>query len=255
MNRTYCMGYWPLPKNKKRPIGKYKELLPKTFSFMHGQSCVFFSDSEDWLALAESLGKEHNVSMRLEKRGLGSLKGKKFVESYLKRTKEYGEQTDLSKFNLNEKGKAHYVRDYLGSGPEVYGRMLTIWMSKTSLLKEVSEANECEETWWIDASTARIYKNTSRPDISKVSTPPGKISHFGNMMKKNGINLPMLAMVFGGNDHAITRLDRLFWKFYKLMADEVYPNDEECIFARIRQERRGLFHAINKKNTPVAPPF
>src|SRR5579871_1407073 len=155
---TYCMGYWPIPGNAKNPAEHYETFIPRTVAMLSGQRMVLFTDDLRTSQIVAQCCKRSEVDLLHIGRSISDLPGLPFARDILRQTECYGRDRTRPEDFQNEKGSVHYWRDFIGSGPQAYEKILAIWLSKVFLIHEVVQHNpfDSEQFAWVDASVARF---------------------------------------------------------------------------------------------------
>jgi hypothetical protein len=249
---TYCMGYWQVPENAKRPPAHYAELLPLTLRMLAGRQLIFLTDNVVVQRWIESLARQNSVRVHIVTRAVDSLPAAPFARQILHQTERYGDGLAAPVEFNREKGLLHYFRDLRGSGPVAYQKILAIWLSKVLLMGELMQADPFDSQYlaWVDATAARFNGQRANWDFIAMADRPGVVAHYASAMRKNGKALSINASYLKADAASWTRLVALYLQQLQRAVDERYPNDEETILHELTQAHPDLFRALDDR--PVA---
>tara|TARA_B100000073_G_scaffold82155_1_gene62650 strand:- start:48 stop:854 length:807 start_codon:yes stop_codon:yes gene_type:complete len=252
--RHYISGYWPLPGNTKNSQTHYQNLLPDTLAPLREASLTFYSNDPavlDWVTeLSEDVGLCCEPRLRrVEDLPAWSLAGA-LVQACERMNLEAWPMP--RKFG-GEKGSKHYWRDFKGSGPQVYRHLLSIWLSKISLVSDEARrqldprnvADPVSALAWMDASLSRFNCARRRWRYWRVKDRPGRLSHYRSGMRCFGVPLPVQAAFLTAEVCVWPELEALFLEAAEAAVSMAYAHDEETVLAECWRRRPELFNAID----------
>ena len=251
-SRLYISGYWPLIGNVKHSADHYQKLLPRTLMPLRGSSLKFFSDDESVLDWVVSISNQNNLHcepflINIDDLPAWSLAGD--MVRACERTNLDAWPTPLQFFG--EKGSKHYWRDFKGSGPMIYRKLLSIWMSKISIV--AAEARRLldgsdypyRSIAWMDASLARFNRSRRRWRYWKVRDVPNQLSHYRGSMRCFGVPLPIQASFLTAEVAVWPLVENLFLENALSASSMAYAHDEETVMAECCRRQPLLFNAID----------
>ncbi|MBO75679.1 MAG: hypothetical protein CMD33_10440 [Flavobacteriales bacterium] len=252
--RHYISGYWPLVGNEKKPGSHYLTLLPETLAPLRGASLIFYSNDPAMLdrvmVLSEHIGFRCEPRLRqIEDLPAWSLAGE-MVQACERMNLE---AWPMPRNFACEKGSKHYWRDFKGSGSHVYRQLLSIWLSKISLVTDEarqqldprSVADPSNSLAWIDASLARFNRRRRRWRYWRVKDCPGRLSHYRSSMRCFGVLLPAQAGFLTAEVSLWPELEALFLEASAAAVSMAYAHDEETVLAECRRRQPKLFRSID----------
>ncbi len=220
--KTYVTGLWLVDGNAKRSREHYLILLPRTLRFLQGQNLVFYHDDDEVLQIAE---KFRFRSFKPVKRAVSQLPKYEHALKVAANT-AFFDHTAFP-FRWREKGLAHHAREYVSGGPDVYAKMLAIWLSKIDLVCEQA-AGGAGHYCWIDASVARFCQSRSMKgmiDLSKSDV----IRMYTSQMAYKGEKLKFNASYMMGQPEKWQILQNKFDRQLEYLMNDNYPLDEEVV--------------------------
>lgn len=244
---TYCVGYWQIPENAKRPLAHYATLLPATLAMLAGERLVFASDSMVVQRWVEALARASNVELMCVNKSIETLPAWELAAHFVRQTERYGAGTSVPAQFDQEKGLWHYWRDFRASGSAVYRKIVTIWLSKVLLMEEFARGNSfgSEHFAWVDATAARFNGRRLHCNFVEAARRDGMITHYRSAMRKQGRTLSLNASFLKGDRPAWERLAPLYRERLELGAREQYPNDEETLLDEIVRTQPQLFWSLD----------
>jgi hypothetical protein len=249
---TYCLGYWVLPDNAKRPVGHYVALLPLTIRMIAGQRLILLTDDSRVVQLVRDCCTQDGVELLWWNRCVGDLPAFGLAAEIVQRTEEFGRGSERPSDFHREKGLLHYWRDLLGGGAAAYRQILAIWLSKVMILEEASRINPFASAQfaWIDASVSRFNRHRRNWNFATLPQQADKIAHYGSIMRKHGNPLSLNASFLRGDRLAWSRLGELYLAALTAAVSEPYPNDEETILHGVREKQPDAFLRVDAVNAP-----
>ena len=254
-DRTYVMAYWPVPSNAKRSLDHYTKHLALSLEMLAGENLYFISSNNSILASVEELCRKNNINLHLDKLLLDDLQKRSSMDSLLDRAKRFGASLRAPPVDFqNDKGLIHYWRDLRQAGEDTFLKIFCIWHSKIDLLHKAASENPFSsiEFAWLDASISRFNGRRAGWDFRLVRCVPGAISHYPNIMRKNGKELALNASFIIGDKAAINRLHEGYEKAFSDCLSEDYPNDEETVLDSMVRRTPQLFSVIRGEQPPPA---
>ncbi len=233
--KTYVTGLWLVDGNVKRSREEYLALLPRTLRFLQDQNVVIYYDDDEVLRIVK---KFHFNNIKTVRRALLELPKYEQAWKVACNTAEF-DYAGFS-FRSREKGLAHYAREYMFGGPDVYANMLAVWLSKIDLVCEQVAAGAGHYSW-IDASVARFCPTRSMKgmiDLAKsdvLRMYPSSMAYLGEQIKFN-------ASYMMGPSAKWPVLQSNFDRQLEHMLHEKYPIDEEVVLHCINSN--GLIQVI-----------
>lgn len=244
---TYCMGYWRVPENAKRPPEHYLALIPNTIRMLGHQNLLFFAEEPAIHAWVERLCAASDIKVICRRKAMTQLPTLDAAAQIVRQTESYGRGTSMpARFN-DEKGLWHYWRDLLGSGESCYQNILAIWLSKVCLVHEAMREDPfgSGQFAWIDSTAARFNGQRKRWNFAELDSRPLAIHHYSSTMRKFGQPLSLNASFLKGCRVAWADLLELYRAELARIVCEQYPNDEETILHNIKEQRPGLFLTVD----------
>lgn len=230
---TYILGYWKIPRNPKRNLTYYKNIMLNTLERLKGKHVVFFYDDNEIFEHINPLNSGgHKIF--LMKYLIEDLPTFDICKDLLNSCKNQ----DLSRYTIKdiekEKGYVHYNRDYKLSDDNTYHKIITVWTSKLFLIEKIMDLNPCktDNFAWIDASATRFNVRQKFYETFK----QGSINAINTSMQYNGERM------FHGATIMIADSETWSWliPLFKTKLDEVkhsrYAHDEETIMYLIYKE-------------------
>lgn len=251
------MAYWPVPENAKRSLSHYEEHLALSMEMLAGCNLHFIGDSNTVFSSVEALCRQHRINLHFEKVLIEDLRKRSDMELLLQRARNFGSKLKSPPADFQrDKGLIHYWRDLRQSGDDAFKRVFCIWHSKIDLLHEAASENPFSSTEfaWLDASISRFNGRRAGWDFRLVRCVPGAISHYPNIMRKNGKELALNASFIIGDKAAINRLHEGYEKAFSDCLSEDYPNDEETVLDSMVRRTPQLFSVIRGEQPPPAQP-
>lgn len=245
--RTYVMAYWPVPENAKRSLSHYTEHLALSMEMLAGCNLHFIGENNSVVKSVEALCRQYGINLHSEKMLIDDLRKRPDMELLLQRARNFGSKLKSPPADFQrDKGLIHYWRDLQQSGDDAFKRVFCIWHSKVDLLHKAVSDNPFSSTEfaWVDASISRFNGQRARWDFRLVPCVPGVISHYPNIMRKNGSELALNASFILGDRAAIDRLHEAYEKAFADCLAEDYPNDEETVLDSIVRRTPQLFSVI-----------
>jgi len=245
--RTYVMAYWPVPENAKRSLDHYTEHLARTLEMLSGGNLYFIGDNSSVLSSVETLCRKHGIRLHVEMVRLDDMAKWPDMEVLLRRAMNFGAQLQSPPSDFQrDKGLIHYWRDLRKSGEDAFRRVFCIWHSKIGLLYKAMRDNpfSASEFAWVDASISRFNRQRPSWDFREVRVSPDAITHYPNVMRKNGAELALNASFLLGGPMAIERLHEAYEQAFRTSLLEDYPNDEETVLDEVVRQNPQLFVGI-----------
>jgi hypothetical protein len=248
-NTTFVTGYWELPGNPKHGLDHYITLIPKTLEHLRGFNVVLFYDNESVNEVFKSyINSEQFFSEFLPLYHLPAF-------HYSNKAAVNAENADLnwlhhfqSLTKWREKGLAHYEREIVKGGTELYKKLFTIWASKPFLINYTIDQNPFHTSCfaWIDPSLARVFGQRSKWKFYNQLLSWDHINHYDSPMFFKGKKQDIQA----GFLFSSARKWKEFLPYYRNeileCLDERYPHDEETILNSLGRKHPKFFNKINK---------
>lgn len=256
-DRHYISGYWPLAGNNKHPERHYLTLLPQTLAPLRASSLTFYSADPTVLERVMALSEHAGIRCEPRLRRVDDLPAWELAGALVEACERMNlEAWPMPRQFWREKGSKHYWRDYKGSGPAVYRQLLSIWLSKISLVADEARrhGNPFPQAHtealpgslaWIDASLSRCNRTRRRWRYWRVKDRPGRLSHYSSGMRCYGIPLTVQAGFLSAEGSVWPRLEALFLEVAAAAASMAYAHDEETVLAECRRRQPALFHTID----------
>lgn len=253
-DRHYISGYWPLVGNGKHPESHYLTLLPETLAPLRAAALTFYSSDPAVLERVMALSDQAGIRCEPRLRRVDDLPAWSLAGALVEACERmHLEAWPMPRQFWREKGSKHYWRDFKGSGPAVYRQLLSIWLSKISLVADEArqqrnlrpEAQVEGSLAWIDASLARCNRTRRRWRYWRVKDRPGRLSHYRSGMRCYGVPLTVQAGFLSAEASVWPRLEALFLDAAAAAASMAYAHDEETVLAECRRRQSGLFHMID----------
>lgn len=252
MTTTYVSCYWIVDNNKKNNNIHYLDKLPKTLELIKDCNLIFYYNEDN---IANVVKKNFKGNLKLIKKSINDLPTNIYAEDYFK-TGIQQNNIDLIKVNRNdEKGLAHYQREYIKSGPEVYKKLFTIWTSKLFLIEECIKNNPFNTEYfsWIDASACRVNLNNiyylkKYDDTAIFNTGYSKMKYYGKHL-----NVCCFFMI--GHRNIWEKIIPLFKNKLIECKTSKYCHDEETILNLVYMDNKKYFKSFkfedetNKQNS------
>lgn len=252
-SRTYVMGYWPIADNPKNSLEHYSKYVTHSFDMLSGQRLLFLSNRTDILKNVAQAAKKRGIDCEVRQIDFADFEKFSQIGKMVEQTAKYGRDLSVrpKEFN-NEKGLVHFWRDFVGSDPATYIKMLCIWQSKIDLLSKVAIDNpfNTKEFAWIDATISRFNGKRHRWRFTDIDYDNkfGEIYHYRSKMCKHGKPIAMNASFILGDETAVKKLKSLFDTAFGAALSEAYPNDEETILDSVVQANPKLFYTIDHQD-------
>lgn len=236
-----------LADSPKSGIERYYKLIPKTLAMLAGSRLVFFYDDPALLRFVEKHALDKEIDLVPAERPIDELPARALSEGFAASCERMGldafpEPEDKNK----EKGVIHYWRDWKRGGPQFYEDLLSIWLSKVSLVREAAESAQDHGLGgyfaWIDASVARFSRKRRHWDFTRVRLPEAQISCYRNDMRYFGGALPVNASFLGGGAAVWPEMERRFLVKARASLDTAYAHDEETILSAVYLDDPDLFN-------------
>ena len=252
--RRYISGYWPLAGNQKKPESHYLTLLPETLTPLRGASLTFYSNDPAVLDRVNAQSERVGICCESRLRQVEDLPAWSLPGELVQACERMNlEAWPKPRHFGGEKGSKHYWRDFKGSGPQVYRQLLSIWMSKISLVSDEARnqldsptvADPPSSLAWIDASLSRCNGTRRQWRYWRVKDCAGRLSHYRSSMRCFGVPLPVQAGFLSAEACVWLELEALFLEAAAAAASMAYAHDEETVLAECRRRRPKLFHAID----------
>jgi hypothetical protein len=243
-NTTFCMGFWPIPGNAKRPLTHYQETIPRTLDLLQGQNLVFFHGdraSLDAVGRHRATGRFRSVRMEIE-----DLPAYDLAEDYVQACKRQDNDRLRQVERGNEKGLAHFERDYLQSGEDVYRKIITIWMSKLFLVEQVMRDDPFDTEFfaWVDATVARFNNKRANWNFIEQRYDNRHVHHYGNEMRYMGEKCRLNASLMFGHRDVMSRVVDLYRSQLYASRHSDYAHDEETILNMVCRDNGEWFRKI-----------
>ena len=252
--RHYISGYWPLAGNVKNPESHYLTLLPETLAPLREASLIFYSNDPAVLDRVRVISDQVGIRNEPRLRQVEDLPAWSLAGALVRAC----ERTNLDAWPMpqkfgREKGNKHYWRDFKGSGPQVYRHLLSIWLSKISLVSDEARrqldsrnvAHPVSSLAWMDASLSRCNRTRRGWRYWRVKDQYCRVSHYRSGMCCFGLPLPMQAGFLTGEVSVWPELEALFIEAAEAAVSMAYAHDEETVLAECWRRRPELFYAID----------
>ena len=253
-SRHYISGYWPLAGNAKNPKTHYLKLLPDTLEPLREASLTFYSNDAAVLERVMVLSKHVGIRCEPRLRRVDDLPAWSLAGALVQACDRMNlEAWPMPQKFAGEKGSKHYWRDFKGSGPQVYRYLLSIWLSKISLVTDEARrqldtrnvGGAVSSLAWIDASLSRFNSTRRSWRYWRVKDSPGRLSHYRSGMRCFGVPLPLQASFLTAEVCVWLELEALFLEAAAAAVLMAYAHDEETVLAECRRRQPELFHAID----------
>ena len=251
-SRLYISGYWPIVGNRKHSVDHYRNLLPLTLKPLRGCSLIFFSDDEPFLDWVANVSDKSGLSCKPYLVEVADLPAWSLAGDLAQSCERMNlDVWPMPRQLFGEKGSKHYWRDFKGSGSLVYRKLLSIWMSKISLVTAEarrqldSSGSPFRSLAWMDASLARFNSTRKRWRYWRVKEKPNQLSHYRGRMRCYGVPLPLQAKFLTAEAAMWTSVESLFLECAASAASMAYAHDEETVLAECYRRQSSLFHAID----------
>jgi hypothetical protein len=237
-NTTYVIGYWKIPANRKRGLGHYTTLIPRTFALLKDKNVVFFYNDDKFLELVKQVCTTPNILYI--KREIEDLPNYGISLDYLNSCKN--QDNELLMKMRDQKGLIHYNREYKVSGEDSYRKVITVWTSKILLVEEIMNLNpfKSDRFAWVDSSAGRF--NICFPELKYDDNR--FTCNFGNMSYK-GERIKMSASFMIGKTEIWNKVVPLYKKELETTKDSNYAHDEETILYLVYKNNKNLFAQIS----------
>ena len=247
LNRTYVSGHWMLADSPKNPVEHYYKLIPKTLDMLAESRLVFFYEDPALLRFVEKNAQDKNVDLVPVKRSIEELPARDLSEGFAASCERMGLDAFPEPEHKNkEKGVIHYWRDWKRGGPAFYKDLLSIWLSKVSLVCEaidqLGDRGQCGYFAWADVSVARFSKKRRNWDFPRVRLPDEKVSCYKSDMQYFGGALPVSASFLGGGEAVWQELEERFLMKARGSLAAAYAHDEETILSAVYRDDPGFFY-------------
>lgn len=241
---TYCVGLWLVPGNRKRCRDHYIKHLPNTLKLLHNKKVIFLYEDEPILQIVrDNLNTEYLFTKKIQ---INEMKAYQYADQLIASAKKF-KVADFTRIKL-EKGLIHYKRDLMGSGEDAYKAILTVWLSKVSLIQDHAIAENPFSTSafaWVDASISRLAEKQNAVDIVNIGTTD-KILMRGSGMRYKGKRVNFAAGFILATIENWRILSRLYDDELSKATCEAYPNDEEILLHKISIKNPDLFRKIER---------
>lgn len=243
---TYCSGLWQVEGNGKRSMAHYMNLLPGMLDMIAGGQLRFWSNDSELLTTVADLCAARDITCDPVHLEIAALPGRSLALPMVEGCAAMAlDALTVMPGRTGEKGVAHFRRDLSNSGPEAYGDVLSIWMSKVGLAATYSaDAQGDRPVAWIDASISRFNGNRENWNFTKVLPPPGKLAHYGSNMCFFGALLPLNAAFLCAEAETWQKVNAAFIATAKRAARMPYGHDEETVLSACLWEQPELFSCI-----------
>ncbi len=251
---TFCLGYWRIPENCKRPVEHYSRLFAATCDQLAHGNLLLLHGEDDVADIFRAICADKAIPIRTRRLAIEALPAWPVSERLLAACARMDlRSAPRPKRFRGEKGTVHYWRDYIDGGDSSYRKLISIWMSKIALTQRLAVGENpfgTELFAWVDASIARFAGQRRNWDFSQLRLSRHCISHYGSGMNCHGRRLPLNASLLAGGAAAWSELDALFARELSLCLSEAYAHDEETLLARIVSSHPQLFHCISEPLPP-----
>ena len=244
-NTTFCTGFWYIQDNIKRNLNHYLDFGNKTFNLLQKNNIVFFYEDEkilDW-----SKNNICNNTYQPNKINLVNLPTYEISQYYLESCKNQSIES-LKKIDQgNEKGIAHYERDYLIAGENTYRKLFTIWTSKIFLVEKAIQENffNTEFFAWVDISISRFNYKRENWNFIEQKYSENYIYHYDGNMKYYGKKININGSFIFGHKKKWLELVKIFKNQLTNSKNSHYAHDEETLLNLIYQKNTSLFYKLN----------
>ena len=247
LDRTYVSGHWMLAHSPKNPVEHYYKLIPKTLAMLAGSRLVFFYDDPELLQFVENHALDNGIDLVPAEKPIDELPARDLSEGFAASCERMGlDAFPEPEYKNKEKGVIHYWRDWKRGGPRFYKGLLTIWLSKVSLVSEAIEKSQDLYLGgyfaWVDASVARVSRKRRNWDFTRVRLPKAQVSCYKNDMRYFGGTLPVSASFLGGGAAVWPEMERRFLLKARASLDTAYAHDEETILSAVYLDDPDLFN-------------
>ena len=252
---TLVLGYWRVGGNPKRDAQHYEALIDRTLAQIAGSRCIFLGDDAAFAALVSQAAASNNVELVNRHVSLTDLPSHAVSEDFVQCCRNMPSSPWFREHDIGgEKGLVHYWKHLRPTDEETYRQMLTIWLSKVPLMRQVAlEENPFDTARfaWVDVSVARFNERRTNWDFTRVAQPAGKLSHYRSPMVYQGHTLPLNASFMAGEADVWEHVGALFDHHLARARQDAYGHDEETILGLCHAERPDLFHELG---VPVPRP-
>ena len=250
---TYCTGYWPVGGNAKRASAYYERYIPRTLRMIAGSRLILFYGDDTILTFFARHAREHRVELHGIKIPIQALPAYPQAERLLAGCIAMKDGLYLAdaRMGKKEKGVKHYPRDYLGSGPENYKAIISIWMSKIALMADHAVSANPFNTdcfAWIDASIARFKFSRSNWNFMRLSFAEDALYHYNNDTRCMGQRIAINASFLFAHKNVWREVGKLFQDQVAGALNEPYAHDEETILNRVVQSHPNLFRLAGRNH-------
>lgn len=248
LRTMYCTGFWLIPGNRKRTAQHYLRLLPRTLSMISGGSLHLFCGDDDIERIFREAAGSSRVNLSVSRLSIAELPGATATPPILASAARAAAASRFEGARKKEKGDIHVRRDFLGSGPEVFEDLLSIWLSKPGLATRVAEdaGPAVERVAWIDASVAKFTGNRTNWDFPRHRGTSGKLSHYASPMRYRGDRLPLNASYLCAEKTLWPTVLERFNEQLDALGGDGYVHDEETIFAHVLERHPELSCAVGR---------
>jgi hypothetical protein len=243
---TYVTGYWMLPKNAKYPIEHYQEQIPQSMKMIAKRKLVLYYDDPRTEAMFAEACRPLDIRLHPKRVSVEALPAYRHANALVEccRSMQW-EEFDRAPLRGSEKGLIHHRRDLMGSGEEIYRKLITIWMSKVALTSQVaSEGRDATYFAWMDASIARFNGLRTNWNFPVQAFAAEALNHYASSMTYRGERLPLNASFMLGTPAVWAAVNRAFDARLEASLSDAYAHDEETVLGLVHRERPELFHTI-----------
>lgn len=263
-NKFYCTGYWRLDHNEKHSPAHYDRTIPRTMRMLQGARVhVFCGDCtiEAWFV---ELARDYKIDISTQVISLSELPARLLVAPIVSACAHRKRDVPLVLGSSNqaplmrEKGDIHFFRDYLGSGPEVYWSLLSIWTSKIVLVSSYARefiSDLSADLAWVDSTISRFTGARSNWDFRRQPWPKDRVGHYSSPMKYRGEILPLNASFICAPAQLWARLESAFLKALEECCFDGYAHDEETILSHVIDSEPELFYSIGRPTRGISRLF
>ncbi len=246
--KTYCMGFWDIPGNRKRSLDHYTGLLDQTLAMVAGRQLVFVHDSPGLIVPLRERSAELGIDLHEQRLPLAELPARVSARAFLERTRAFADAGRDRQRPFGREKAPRKCRFLRASGGDVYGDILSVWLSKVPVMAAVARANPFGSTnfAWIDTSVARFNGRRDRWRFNEVEDCPGRIRHYASASRKHGRRLAVQASYLSGDQTAWRALDHLYGEALTTAESEAYPNDDETLLDACQRAEPHRFHQIDR---------
>ncbi|MEM9792455.1 MAG: hypothetical protein AAF848_05895 [Pseudomonadota bacterium] len=233
-------------ENTKRSGTTYLKYIDRTCRMLGGAELVVFYAQDDVRAAFEAGAARHGIALSCRRVPIAELPGTPYAAELLAGCQAMDpEPLRALPDARREKGLRH-LRELNQSGPEAYLSVVAIWVSKVLLMDALAcERDEPGHRFtWVDASVSRFRHKRQRWNFMAQRMPNEAMAHYGNLMRVNGVRLPLNASFLSATAPIWHKVCERFEAKLKSAISQEYAHDEETILALCHAETPDLFYTL-----------